>query len=84
VLSDGTALYIALGDLVDIRRECERLGTEQARLTGMIEGQRKKLGNEQFTSRAPANVVQHERDKLASLEQQVAAIAEKRGQLGCG
>jgi valyl-tRNA synthetase len=84
VLSDGTALYIALGDLVDIRRECERLGTEQARLAGMIEGQRKKLGNEQFTSRAPANVVQHERDKLASLEQQVAVIAEKRGQLGCG
>jgi valyl-tRNA synthetase len=84
VLADGTALYIALGDLVDVRRECERLGAEQARLTSMIEGQRKKLANAQFTSRAPANVVQHERDKLVSLEQQAAGIAEKRGQLGCG
>jgi valyl-tRNA synthetase len=84
VLADGTALFIALGDLVDIRRECERLRAEHVRLTSLIEGQRKKLGNEQFTSRAPMNVVQHERDKLASLEQQVAVIAEKRGQLGCG
>jgi valyl-tRNA synthetase len=83
VLSDGTALYIALGELVDIERECQRLGTEQQRLAGMIEGQMKKLANGQFTSRAPANVVRHEREKLASFEHQVAAIAEKRKQLGC-
>jgi valyl-tRNA synthetase len=76
-------LYIALGDLVDIGRECDRLGTELARLTAMIETQRRKLDNEQFTSRAPASVVQHERDKLASLRQQAAAIGEKRQQLGC-
>jgi valyl-tRNA synthetase len=83
VLADGTAVYIALGELVDVRRECERLGAEQSRLAGMIDVQRSKLANQQFTTRAPANVVQHERDKLASLEQQAAAIAEKRGQLGC-
>ncbi|MBP6670308.1 MAG: valine--tRNA ligase [Gemmatimonadales bacterium] len=83
VLADGTSLYIALGDLVDVQKECERLGTEAARLTQLIEGQRKKLGNEQFVSRAPVNVVQHEREKLASLEQQLAALSEKREQLGC-
>ncbi|MBK7348974.1 MAG: valine--tRNA ligase [Gemmatimonadetes bacterium] len=83
VLADGTSLYIALGDLVDVHKECERLGTEAARLAQLIEGQRKKLGNEQFVSRAPVNVVQHEREKLASLEQQLAALSEKREQLGC-
>ncbi|MBK7714534.1 MAG: valine--tRNA ligase [Gemmatimonadetes bacterium] len=83
VLADGTSLYIALGDLVDVQKECERLGTEAARLAQLIEGQRKKLGNEQFVSRAPASVVQHEREKLASLEQQLAALSEKREQLGC-
>ncbi len=83
VLSDATSLYIALGELVDIAKECERLGAEQRRLMAMIEAQRTKLANEQFTSRAPANVVQHEREKLVSFEQQVAAIAEKRGQLAC-
>jgi valyl-tRNA synthetase len=83
VLSDGTRVFVPLGDVLDVRKECERLGAEWARLDGMIQGQRNKLGNEQFTSRAPANVVQHERDKLASLEQQAAAVAEKREQLGC-
>jgi valyl-tRNA synthetase len=84
VLQDGTSLYIALGDLVDVRKECERLGAEHGRLTQLIRGQRAKLGNEQFTTRAPAEVVAREREKLGSMEQQVAAIALKREQLGCG
>jgi len=83
VLADGTSIYIALGDLVDVQKECERLGAEAARLAQLIAGQRTKLGNEQFVSRAPANVVQHERGKLAALEQQLAALTEKREQLGC-
>ncbi len=83
ILQDGTALYIALGDLVDLHKECQRLGAEQERLTGLIESQHKKLGNEQFVSRAPVDVVAREREKLASMQQQAAAIAEKRGQLGC-
>jgi valyl-tRNA synthetase len=83
VLSDGTTLHIALGELVDVARECGRLTAELKRVVGQIEGQRRKLANEQFTSRAPANVVQYERDRLASLEQQAAAIEEKRQQLGC-
>ncbi len=83
VLQDGTALYIALGDLVDLQKECQRLGAEHARLTGLIESQHKKLGNDQFVSRAPADVVAKEREKLAAMEQQAAAIAAKRGQLGC-
>jgi valyl-tRNA synthetase len=83
VLSDGTTLHIALGELVDVAKECGRLTAELKRVVGQIEGQRRKLANEQFTSRAPANVVQYERDRLASLEQQAAAIEEKRQQLGC-
>jgi valyl-tRNA synthetase len=83
VLSDGTALYIALGELVDLKRECTRLGAEQTRLATLIAAQRTKLGNEQFLQRAPATVVDHEREKLATLEQQATVIAQKRGQLGC-
>jgi valyl-tRNA synthetase len=83
ILADGTAVYIPLGDLVDLERECQRLGAERDRLTRLIEGQRGKLGNSQFTTRAPAQVVQFERDKLTALEQQVAAVTAKREQLGC-
>lgn len=84
VLKDGTSLYIALGDLVDLRKECERLGAEFARLSQLIQSQESKLGNQNFVSRAPAEVVAKEREKLANMQQQVASIAEKRQQLGCG
>ncbi|MDZ4863175.1 MAG: valine--tRNA ligase, partial [Gemmatimonadota bacterium] len=83
VLVDGTTLYIALGDLVDVKKECQRLGAELERITGLIGAQQTKLGNEQFVSRAPAPVVEGERAKLAQFEQQAAALTEKRGQLGC-
>jgi valyl-tRNA synthetase len=83
VLTDGTTLYIALGDLVDIQKECARLAAEEHRLSGLIESQRKKLGNEQFVSRAPADVVAKEREKLATMEEQVAALSAKRASLGC-
>ena len=83
VLADGTTLYIALGDLVDVNKECERLGAELSRINGLIEAQQKKLGNPQFVSRAPAAVVEGERAKQQQFEQQAVALREKRGQLGC-
>jgi len=84
VLQDGTSLYIALGELVDLQKECARLDAEHTRLTQLIRGQRAKLSNDQFTSRAPAEVVAREREKQTSMEHQVEAIAHKRKQLGCG
>ena len=83
VLADGTSLTVPLGDLVDVAKECARLGQEVARLTAAIANQEKKLGNEQFVSRAPADVVEKERDKLASWRNQAAVLEGKRGRLGC-
>jgi len=83
ILSDGTAVYIALGDLVDVARECRRLGDELERLNTLIGAQHNKLANEQFVARAPAAVVQRERERLGQLEEQARAIREKRAQLGC-
>jgi valyl-tRNA synthetase len=84
VLQGGTALYIALGELVDLKKECDRLGAEQSRLSQLVQGQRAKLSNQQFTSRAPGEVVARERDKLTSMEHQIETITQKRKQLGCG
>ena len=83
VLQDGTTVTVPLGDLIDIDRECARLGTEVERLTGLIASQEKKLGNEQFTSRAPEAVVAKEREKLASWREQAETLRRKRAQLGC-
>ena len=83
VLTDGTAVFVALGDAIDLRKECDRLGAEVTRLTGLVAGQERKLANEQFVARAPADVVAREREKLASWREQVEVLAGKRRQLGC-
>ena len=69
VLLDGTAVLIPLGDMVDLDKECGRLSAERARLNQLIEGQNAKLANEQFVSRAPAQVVERERQKLADWQE---------------
>jgi valyl-tRNA synthetase len=83
VLSQGATVSIPLGDLVDIDRECARLTAESNRLAGAIRGQEGKLGNPQFVSRAPAEVVQREREKLAAWREQAGSLAERRRVLGC-
>jgi valyl-tRNA synthetase len=57
VLSDRTAVFVPLGDAIDIGHECGRLGTEADRLLRLVESQEKKLGTELFVSRAPSEVV---------------------------
>ncbi len=83
VLSDGSAVFVPLGDAIDIGRECGRLGSEVDRLARLVESQEKKLGNEQFVARAPTDVVDRERQKLTAWKEQSEVLVKKRGLLGC-
>ncbi|HEU4588942.1 MAG TPA: class I tRNA ligase family protein, partial [Gemmatimonadales bacterium] len=83
VLSDGTAVFVPLGDAIDVTRECTRLGSEVDRLRSLIASQEKKLANEQFTAKAPAAVVEREREKLETWREQAGVLAQKRQLLGC-
>jgi valyl-tRNA synthetase len=84
VLSDGSAVFVPLGDAIDVGRECGRLGSEVERLARLVQSQEQKLGNEQFVSRAPSEVVERERQKLSSWKEQREVLARKRELLGCG
>jgi valyl-tRNA synthetase len=84
VLPDGTAVFVPLGDAIDVARECDRLGTEAERLASLLASQEKKLGNEQFVARAPADVVAREREKLGAWSEQREVLLRKRERLGCG
>jgi valyl-tRNA synthetase len=84
VLSDGTAVFVPLGDAIDVARECGRLTTEVDRLGQLVASQEKKLGNQQFVARAPADVVDRERQKLAGWREQREVLVRKRELLGCG
>jgi valyl-tRNA synthetase len=83
VLSDGSAVFVPLGDAIDVGRECGRLGSEVERLSRLVESQEKKLGNDQFVSRAPHDVVERERQKLTAWKEQSEVLVKKRELLGC-
>jgi valyl-tRNA synthetase len=75
VLRSGLELFIPLEGVIDLDRERARLRDEISRADGILESARARLGNEKFTSRAPADVVQREREKVTSLEEQRDKLA---------
>ncbi len=64
ILPDGSELVVPLAGLIDVDKECARLKTDLAGLEKQIAALEGRLGNEKFTAKAPAHVVQSERDKL--------------------
>jgi valyl-tRNA synthetase len=65
---DGAEVYIPLDDLMDYEAEYARLTKEKERLTKEVARVTNQLANEKFVSRAPAHVIQAERDKLAGYQ----------------
>jgi len=69
--------FVLLRTAVDPAAERARVTAEVARLTALAAQQRGKLANEAFVARAPAAVVGKERDKLAQLEGEIAALTRQ-------
>ena len=76
IVTDAATLYIPLGDLVDLEKERERLTNELARVDGEITRLEAKLANEGFVSRAPAAIVDGERQKLAKYRETKTQLEE--------
>ena len=57
-------IRIPLGELVDIGKEIKRLQKETDRLEGEIRRAQLKLSNEGFLTKAPAELVEKEREKI--------------------
>ncbi len=73
VAMPGVEIFVDLADLIDVEAEIGRKEKERDKLDGLIAAKQKKLSNENFTSRAPAEVVEQERANLKELEEQHAA-----------
>jgi Valyl-tRNA synthetase len=69
-------LFIPLAGLLDLSAERARMEKEITRLKGMIDTIEKKLGNEQFVSKAPVHVIEKERVKLNSMKISLAKLRE--------
>jgi len=69
--------YLPLADLVDLDRERERLRSEIEAAEGEIARSEKLLSNRGFCSKAPAEVVQREREKLAAHRERKRRLEER-------
>ena len=75
-------MQIYVANVIDAAAEGKRLEKELANLDKQIAGLAAKLGNENFTIRAPAEVVQRERDRLGELQAKRETVAETIADLG--
>jgi valyl-tRNA synthetase len=67
-------IYVDLKDFIDKEAEIAKNEQLEQKLLSLITGKETKLANESFVSRAPANVVQAERDSLQQLKEQLASV----------
>jgi valyl-tRNA synthetase len=82
VVSGGLEIYLPLAGLIDLEAEQERLHKEVAQAEKRIAASKIKLNNPDFIQKAPAAVVEKEREQLADLELQAAKIWERLKELG--
>jgi valyl-tRNA synthetase len=73
---------IALHVEIDVAAERERLAKEEQRLQGEITKANGKLDNESFVARAPAAVVEQERQRLADFTATLAKVQDQLRRLG--
>jgi valyl-tRNA synthetase len=68
--------FIPLEGVIDRDAELKRQQKEQEKLRGIIAGSEKKLADDKFVSRAPAEVVAQARENLAALRKQLQSVEE--------
>lgn len=71
-------VLVPMAGLIDKDAELARLDKEIGRLEGEVKRVGGKLGNEGFVAKAPAEVLEKERAKLAEAEQALAKMVEQR------
>ena len=74
-------VLVPMKGLIDPTAELNRLAKAQEKITKQAESLRSKLSNESFVSKAPANVVESEKAKLAEMDSQLAEMNKQIEQL---
>jgi valyl-tRNA synthetase len=77
VVVHGAEIYLPLEDLIDMGKEIERLEKEKANLQMELDRVNNKLGNEGFVSKAPASVINAEKEKLKKYSEMYGKVIER-------
>ncbi len=76
VITEDAKIYIPLDELVDFKAELERLEKEKKAVQKDIDFISNKLNNANFVAKAPANLVNEQREKLAKHTEKMEMINE--------
>ena len=71
---EGVEIFVPLDDLVDYKEEFDRLTKEEKRLEGEVARAKGKLSNQGFVSKAPAQLIESEKEKLAKYEEMLEKV----------
>ncbi|MCR4991043.1 MAG: valine--tRNA ligase [Lachnospiraceae bacterium] len=82
VVIPNADLYIPFAELVDIAKEIERLNKEKERIEGELKRVNGMLGNEKFISKAPAEKINEEKEKLQKYTVMMEQVSKRLEQLG--
>ena len=74
-------IRVPMAGVVDVESELARLDKEIGKITSEIDRLDKKLSNQGFTEKAPAEVVSAERDKLQQASLSLATLKQQRTQI---
>ncbi len=81
VMHSDFEAYVSLVGLIDVGKEIGRLEKQLAEKQKHLTATKAKLANAGFVERAPAEVVQQQRELVAELEQQIRTIEANLGEL---
>jgi valyl-tRNA synthetase len=76
-VSAMASAYVPLAGLIDVAAERARLAKQEAEAVRFADGCRRKLENPGFVGKAPAEVVEKERLRLAELEDRLGRLREQ-------
>jgi valyl-tRNA synthetase len=71
---EGMEVHVDISAFFDVDAERARLSKERDNLTQFVVTLSAKLANENFVSRAPANVVEEQRNKLSEIREQLESV----------
>ena len=76
IITADAKIYIPMDELVDFKAELERLNKEKAAVQKDIDFVLNKLNNQNFVAKAPAKLVEEQKEKLQKYTEQMSMIDE--------
>ncbi|MCR4925879.1 MAG: valine--tRNA ligase, partial [Clostridiales bacterium] len=82
IVTEDAKIFIPMAELVDFEAEKARLMKEKEKAQKDLDFINNKLNNENFVSKAPANVVQGQREAAAKLQDKINMLNDSISKLG--